>query len=67
MLRLQTLGSPISKLQEGSLTEQDWMDLSKCFVRTSFDSNDVRWDQAHRVFYDNTYPFEYKMSRLQKL
>ena len=37
----------LQNCQEGSLTEQDWMDLSEQFVVTASDSNDVIWDQAH--------------------
>ena len=43
------------------------MDLSEQFFGTASDSNDVGWDQAHRVFYDNKSAFEYNMSRLQTL
>ena len=43
------------------------MDLSEWFVGTSSDSNDVSWDQAHRVFHENTSAFEYNISRLQTL
>ena len=49
------------------LCKIDWMDLSERFVGTSSDSNDISWDQAHQVFYDNKSVFEYKMSRLQTL
>ena len=49
------------------LCETNWIYLSELFVRTSSDSNDISWDQAHQVFYDNKSVFEYKMSRLQIL
>ena len=47
--------------QEGSLTEQDWMDLSEQFVGTASGSNDVSWDQDHQVFYDKKSAVEYKI------
>ena len=43
------------------------MDLYERFVGTASDSNDVSWDQSHQVFYDNTFAFEYNISRLQTL
>ena len=43
------------------------MDLSERFLGTAYDSNDVRWDQYHQVFYDNKSAFEYNMSRIQTL
>ena len=43
------------------------VDLSEQFVQTESDSNDVSYDQTHRVFYNNKSAFEYNMSRLQTL
>ena len=57
----------LQNYQEGSLPEQDWMDLSERFVGTSSDSNDVSLYQNHCVFYDNKSAFDYNMSRLQIL
>ena len=46
------------------LCEINWMDLSERFFGTASESNDVSWDQAHQVFYENKSTFEYNMSRL---
>ena len=49
------------------LHKVDRMDLSEHCFGTASDSNDVSWDQAHQVFYENKYDFVYNMSRLQTL
>ena len=49
------------------LCKIDWMNLSEEFFGASSDSNDVSWDQANQVFYDNKSAFEYNMSRLKTL
>ena len=43
------------------------MDLSQQFFGTASDSDNVHWDQAHQVFYDNKSVFEYNMLMLKTL
>ena len=43
------------------------MGLSVKFIGTEPDSNDVSWDQHHRVFYEKKSAFEYNMSKLTTL
>ena len=48
------------------LSKTGWIYLIFSFGTPS-DSNDISWDQAHQVFYENKSAFEYNMSRLQTL